>query len=171
MLLPFLVARLIAYLWFPWYSAVQQTSAWRTPPLAAYRDDTIRVCASRSHGIGIRSTVDTVGNAPGGCIREPLLRAGHRCDDASGWLHDFLRDNIDFATIAQKLTRQDIKSILDAAGSFIAGGYNIVLGIFNWFVVVLYVVFIMIDYERLLRASSGLCRPNTAQTPSVFSRM
>ena len=63
-----------------------------------------------------------------------------------GWLHDFLRDNIDFATIAQKLTRQDIKSIFDAAGSFIAGGYNIVLGIFNWFVVVLYVVFIMIDY-------------------------
>ena len=76
-----------------------------------------------------------------------------------GWLHDFLRDNIDFATIAQKLTRQDIKSIFDAAGSFIAGGYNIVLGIFNWFVVVLYVVFIMIDYERLLSGFKRLVPP------------
>ncbi|MDE6526609.1 MAG: AI-2E family transporter [Muribaculaceae bacterium] len=81
-----------------------------------------------------------------------------------GWLHDFLRDNIDFASISQELTRQDLKSVLDILGSFIAGGYNIVLGIFNWFVVLLYVVFIMLDYERLLNGFRRLVPPKYRPT-------
>lgn len=74
-------------------------------------------------------------------------------------LHEYLRNNIDFEDISRQLTRQDIKTILDTAGSFIAGGYNLVLDIFNWFIVVLYVVFIMLDYERLLKGVRRLVPP------------
>lgn len=66
-------------------------------------------------------------------------------------LHDYLRNSIDFEKISQHLTRQDIRTIIDALGSFISGGYDFVMSLFNWFIVLLYVVFIMIDYERLLK--------------------
>ncbi len=65
-------------------------------------------------------------------------------------VHDFLRDNIDFKEISDSLTRQDIRSILNMASGFISGGLSVVLSVFNWFIVVLYVVFIMIDYEKLI---------------------
>lgn len=74
-------------------------------------------------------------------------------------LHEFLRQNIDFDTISRELTHQDIRTIFDAIASFIAGGYDIVLGIFNWFIVLLYVVFIMLDYERLLRGGRRMVPP------------
>lgn len=74
-------------------------------------------------------------------------------------LHEYLRDNIDFETISRHLTRQDIKTILNAAGSFISGGYNVVMSVLNWFIMVLYVVFIMIDYERLLAGFKRMVPP------------
>lgn len=80
------------------------------------------------------------------------------------WLHDFLRNNIDFETISQKLTRQDLRNILDTTISLIAGSYNVVLGIFSWFVVILYVVFIMLDYERLLKGFKRMVPPKYRQT-------
>ena len=73
--------------------------------------------------------------------------------------HSYLRNTIDFDSISRELTRQDIKSILETMGSFIAGGYNFVMGIFSWFIVVLYVVFIMIDYERITRGFRRLVLP------------
>lgn len=74
-------------------------------------------------------------------------------------LHDYIRARIDFDAVSSHLTRQDIKTILDAAGSFIAGGYNFVLELFSWFLVILYVVFIMLDYERLLEGFKRLVPP------------
>lgn len=74
-------------------------------------------------------------------------------------IHDYLKKSIDFDSISQSLTRQDLQKILEAAGSFIAGGYNLVLGVFNWFIVILYVVFIMLDYERLLKGIRKLVPP------------
>lgn len=79
-------------------------------------------------------------------------------------LHEYLRDNIDFASISRELTRQDLKTILDTLGTFIAGGYDIVLGIFNWFIVLLYVVFIMLDYERLLKGFKRMVPPKYRAT-------
>ncbi len=74
-------------------------------------------------------------------------------------LHEYLRTTIDFETIARELTRQDIRTILETLGSFIAGGYNVVMDVFNWFLVILYVVFIMIDYERLIRGTRRMIPP------------
>ncbi len=74
-------------------------------------------------------------------------------------IHEFLRDNIDFEMISQELANRDMRSLLDTLGSFISGGYNLLLSVFNWFVVLLYVVFIMLDYELLLNGFKRMVPP------------
>ncbi len=74
-------------------------------------------------------------------------------------VHDFLRQYIDFDSLSKELTRQDLKSIIDAVGSVIAGGYDIIMGVFNWFIVILYVVFIMLDYEKLMQGFKRMVPP------------
>lgn len=74
-------------------------------------------------------------------------------------LHQFLVANIDFETIAASLTREDINSILDFAGSVFSGGYNLVLWIVDLFLILLYVVFIMLDYEKLLKGVRRMVMP------------
>ena len=68
-------------------------------------------------------------------------------------LQDFLRRNLDFELIASKLSREEwtrmIEETLTASWSVITGSISILMSVFSWFIVVLYVVFIMIDYERI----------------------
>lgn len=66
-------------------------------------------------------------------------------------VHAFLREYIDFEKISQQMTGQDWRSALDMARSFISSGLDIIMGLINWFLVILYVIFIMLDYDRLLR--------------------
>lgn len=74
-------------------------------------------------------------------------------------VHEFLRESIDFKAISARMTSQDIRSLLESAVSFISSGYDFVLGVFNWFIVVLYVVFIMLDYEKLLSGFRRMVPP------------
>lgn len=74
-------------------------------------------------------------------------------------VHEFLRQHIDFNSISEKLTRQDLRSVLNLAGTFISGGVNVILSIVNWFLVVLYVIFIMLDYEKLLSGFKHMVPP------------
>ncbi len=74
-------------------------------------------------------------------------------------VHDFIKENIDFREISRRMTSQDIRSLLNTAGSFVSGGLNIVLGIFNWFVAILYLVFIMLDYDKISRGVKRLVPP------------
>lgn len=74
-------------------------------------------------------------------------------------IHEFLRQKIDFELISKHLTRQDLQTIIEAAGNFISGGYDVVMGVFSWFIVLLYVVFIMLDYEVLIKGFKNLVPP------------
>lgn len=65
-------------------------------------------------------------------------------------VHDFLREHIDFNYISDQMTRQDFKSIFEYLWRMISGGVSMVLSLLNWFLVILYLVFIMLDYEKLL---------------------
>lgn len=78
-------------------------------------------------------------------------------------LHDFLRRNLDFELIASKLTRDEwtrmIEEGLTASWSVISGSVSLVLSVFSWMIVFLYVVFIMIDYERISAGFRHLVMP------------
>lgn len=75
-----------------------------------------------------------------------------------------LKRLIDFHEISSRLTSQDLRSLASAAGSVLSGGLSFVLGVFNWFVAVLYVVFIMLDYERLGKGFRRLVPPKYRAT-------
>jgi predicted PurR-regulated permease PerM len=65
-------------------------------------------------------------------------------------VHDFLKSNIDFDTLSHTLMQQDIKSLIDKCLTVVYQGFNVIIGIIAWLIVLLYVVFIMIDYDRLM---------------------
>lgn len=64
-------------------------------------------------------------------------------------VHDFLKRNIDFEAMGEKLLKQDMQSLIDKGLTVIQGGLSVILGIIGWLIVVLYVIFIMLDYDRL----------------------
>lgn len=80
----------------------------------------------------------------------PLLSAG---------VNEFLRQHIDFKEISEMLSSQDMESLLGSVGTLLSDGIDIIMGIFNWFVVLLYVIFIMIDYDRLIAGFRRLVPP------------
>lgn len=74
-------------------------------------------------------------------------------------LHDILKQNIDFDEIAHTLMQQDIRSLIDRGLTLIHGGLHVVLGLVAWLIVFLYVIFIMLDYDRLMRGFKLLVPP------------
>lgn len=69
-------------------------------------------------------------------------------------IHSFIRDNIDFNQITRLLSHEEwkslIKTTLASSWSFLSSGVALVMGIMSWMIVVLYVLFIMLDYDRIM---------------------
>lgn len=69
-------------------------------------------------------------------------------------IHQFIRDNIDFEKISRLLSREQwmeiIKNSLNQTWSFIGSSLSFIVGLIGWLIVVLYVIFIMLDYERFV---------------------
>lgn len=74
-------------------------------------------------------------------------------------LNEFLRRNVDFELIASKLSHEEwsrmIEEGLSASWSVITGSISLIFSMLSWVVVLLYVIFVMIDYEKI---SSGMMR-------------
>lgn len=75
-------------------------------------------------------------------------------------LQHMLRRSLDYQKLNELLSKQEwmnlIQQSLKAMWNVISGGWTMVLSIFSWLVVVLYVVFIMLDYENLGRGVRSL---------------
>ncbi len=83
-------------------------------------------------------------------------------------IHEFLRRQVDFNELSDLFTKQEwsslIENALSTSWSIITGGISVLMGIFSWFIVVLYVVFIMIDYDRLARGFHSMVPPKYRKT-------
>lgn len=147
-LLPFLIAWVIAYMLEPivQYNKQLLRAHKRILPVVMTLFETLLICFAI--GIFVVPSVMEESQQVAESIAS-YAREGHDIRFLPPSLHRFLTDNIDFNRIASELTQQDIRSIIDTLGNFIVGGYNIVMSIVTWFLVLLYVVFIMLDYERL----------------------
>lgn len=75
-------------------------------------------------------------------------------------IHAYLSEYINFQDISETILNGEWMSMAERAISttwgIITSGFSLVLSIFSWFITVLYVIFIMIDYERLLRGVKNL---------------
>lgn len=67
-------------------------------------------------------------------------------------IHDFLKRNIDFNSLSEKLMNQNMNGILDSVMAVVHGGLNVILGLIGWLIVFLYVIFIMLDYDKLMNS-------------------
>lgn len=69
-------------------------------------------------------------------------------------IHRFIRQNIDLQQISRLLSREEwtalIKSTVASSWNFLTSGVALVAGVVSWLIVILYVLFIMLDYERLM---------------------
>lgn len=74
-------------------------------------------------------------------------------------LHHFLRENIDLSQLSERLSRQDMRSLFTSAGTLLTEGVDVLMGLFSWLVMLLYVVFIMLDYQRLSNGLVSLIPP------------
>lgn len=83
-------------------------------------------------------------------IEVPFLPSG---------VHAFLRETIDFNSLSATLAKQDIDTLIDQGAQLLSSGISVTLGILNWALVLLYVVFIMLDYEKLMQSFRTLIPP------------
>lgn len=162
-LLPFLVAWLVAYLLEPFVQYNRRLLRVRKRLLPVFM--TLFECVLILITLGIifvpsiidetNQVADLISAYATQSAQIPLIPAG---------VQDFLRDSIDFRAIADKITGQDLQSIIDAASSLLNSGIDLVFYIFNWFIVLLYIVFIMLDYDRLLGGFKHLLPPKYRST-------
>ncbi len=89
-------------------------------------------------------------------------------------LQHTLRQSIDYDKINSLLSQQDwmkiISDALKATWEVISGGWEVVLGIVSWLIVVLYVVFIMVDYEKLGNGFKSMIPKKMLPVTSKISR-
>ncbi len=78
-------------------------------------------------------------------------------------VHEFLRRNLDFEFLASKLTRDEWKRMIEeglsASWTVVTGSISLIMSVLSWAIVVLYVIFVMLDYERISRGFKRIVRP------------
>lgn len=74
-------------------------------------------------------------------------------------VHRFLKENIDFVHLSSMLSGADWVSIGSGIVSVLNSGISFIISIFNWLLVVLYVIFIMLDYDRLAMGFRAMVPP------------
>jgi len=74
-------------------------------------------------------------------------------------LHDFIRRNINLDNLASSFDGQSIDSLLDKLGSVISGSLSILLHAIEWLSTFVYIIFVMLDYEQLMRGFRLLVPP------------
>lgn len=68
-------------------------------------------------------------------------------------VHRFIRENINFEQIASLLSREEwtkiIQTTLASTWEIVSSSIGVLIEVFSWAIVLLYIIFIMLDYERL----------------------
>lgn len=158
-LLPFLVAWLVAYILEPF---VQFNRRWmhlkgRAIAVFVTLAQTLIIIGALLW-FGIPSLIDE--------LEKVSVMLSHYSQSASAVpfvpesVHQFLRDNIDFASIAKSISHQDIKIIYNAIAGLLSGSISLILCVLNWAMSILYVIFIMLDYDRLVAGFKRLLPTN-----------
>lgn len=152
-LLPFLVACLLAYMLEP---IVQWNMKWthsrrRFLPVMLALVETAVVIA----GISFAVIPYIVSEAQEMTVMLRNYTTSHiQIPYISERVHQLLRDNIDFNSISNLFTREEWyelgKKTLAYSWTVVSSSLAYIFGLFSWLIVILYVIFIMLDYERLM---------------------
>lgn len=87
---------------------------------------------------------------------------------------DFLRRNVDFELVASKLSHEEwsrmIEEGLSASWSVITGSISLIFSMLSWVVVILYVIFVMIDYDKIGRGMKRMIMPRYRDIVTKIAR-
>ncbi len=157
-LLPFCVGCLIAYM---------------AEPLVQWN---IRVTRMRRRIVPVLLTIAEITAVAGGITAAFLPKAIddchklgeliHRYADSTDSLpflpdavHRFLHTNIDLHSIGRLLNDSETQHALNSAIKFMSGGLDAIGGLVEWGVVLLYVLFIMINYPGIMQGLRNMVPP------------
>ncbi|MCM1336901.1 MAG: AI-2E family transporter [Candidatus Amulumruptor caecigallinarius] len=89
-------------------------------------------------------------------------------------IHEFIKRNVDLGSIYDLVADKDLMSVVESAltatWGLLASGISLVISLFNWVLVLLYVVFLMIDYDRLARGIRWMVPPKYRRTTFSIAR-
>ena len=74
-------------------------------------------------------------------------------------VHLYIRELIDFEKLSNLFTEQNIEKILSVTKGVLSGGFDLIMSLIEWFIVFLYVIFIMLDYEALMKGFKRMIHP------------
>lgn len=83
-------------------------------------------------------------------------------------VHDFIRKNVDVNRLSSMLSNIDwastVEETLSTLWSVVTGSISFIISAASWCIVILYVIFIMIDYDRLSKLMRNLVPPRYRKT-------
>lgn len=74
-------------------------------------------------------------------------------------VHRFIKENLNLAHLGAMLSGMDWVNVGSHMITLVNSGIDLLLSIFNWLLTFLYIIFIMLDYERLGRSFRALVPP------------
>lgn len=152
-LLPFLVACLVAYLLEP---MVKWNMRWthlkhRFIPVVL---TLIEVCVLVAAFLSITIPYLVSETEQMTEMMKKYATANIKIPYISEQVHAFLRENIDWNQISKLLSKSEwtalIKSTISSSWNFLSSSVAFIIGAASWLIVLLYVIFIMLDFERLM---------------------
>lgn len=158
-LLPFLVACLIAYILEPlviWNKNLFKSKGRALPVIVTLIEITVAFV-----GISVLLVPYIIGEAArmGSMLKSyavTTMETPYLPDE----VHDFIKDNLDINSIVALLAPSEWKEIISKAvssgWSFLSSSLSFIFGLCSWLIVFLYVAFIMFDYEKLTRGFKNM---------------
>lgn len=83
-------------------------------------------------------------------------------------IHSTIKKYVDFESISQLILHHDdriklFENVLSSTWSVLTSGISMIIGLLSWFIVFLYVIFIMLDYDRLAKTLRHMVPPSSRQ--------
>lgn len=83
-------------------------------------------------------------------------------------VHSMIKKYVDFESISQLILHHEdqvklLENVISSTWSVLTSGISMIIGLLSWFIVFLYVIFIMLDYERLSKTLRHMVPPSSRQ--------
>ncbi len=151
-LLPFFVAWLIAYLLYPFVTFVQYKLKFKNRVLSIFAVMLLFFCVIALIIWGVIPPLIDEFSKVQDLITVYFIE-GTKQAEIPGTVANFIKEHIDMIKIEEALSLENVGNILQKGvpqvWAFLAGSMNVIISVFASFIVLIYMFFILLDYENL----------------------
>lgn len=158
-LLPFLVAWLIAYLIYPFVTFFQYKLKLKSRPAAILAVMFLLLVIVTLAGVLLVPPIVDEFTKLKDLLTDYFIE-GSKQAAIPGTVANFIKEHIDMMEIQNSLNQEHlantVRSLLPKAWSILSQSVNIIIGVFASFIILLYTFFILLDYETIASGWIGL---------------